>query len=189
MFPKLSLIKQSNQFDMDQCTVVGLLADVVYASSHLLLFKTWVHISVLNYNMLCHGCYYRNDHNTKLRHLYSGVTAGGGEGREQSAPLTLLTGIFCWPTGKREARENRENGEGKKENRKREGGKLKMEGEKLQNGGEDPFFLLLFFFWHDMSSRFCKSSYSRPELATAMLVSFCMAGYRKTQQNVSLVFI
>ena len=143
MFPKHSLIKQSNQFDMDQCTVVGLLADVVYASSHLLLFKTWVHISVLNYNMLCHGCYYRNDHNTKLWHLCSGVTAGGG--REQSASLTLLTGIFCWPTGKREAREK---GKMEKERRKIEKGKVenwKWKGKNYKMGERTLFFFYFFF--------------------------------------------
>ena len=37
--------------------------------------------------------------------------------------------------------------EEKKENCKREGGKLKMEGGKVTKEGEDLFFLFLFFFW------------------------------------------
>ena len=57
-------------------------------------------------------------------------------------------GIFCWPTGKKEARKKEKGGENweeKKENCKREGGKLKMEGWKVTKLGEDLFFFAFAF--------------------------------------------
>ena len=62
--------------------------------------------------------------------ICSGVTAGGGH---------FSLGNFCWPTGKRKAREN---GEEKKENRKRE-----REGGKWKGKMRGVFLLFSFFFF------------------------------------------
>ena len=61
----------------------------------------------------------------------SGVTGGG---RGQSAPLRLLTVKFLLTYQEKKARKKREKGENeeeKKENCIKEGGKLKIEGEKV----------------------------------------------------------
>ena len=74
----------------------------------------------------------------------SGIKAGG-----RVPPRDFWPGNFCWPTGKKEARKKGkrgENGEEKKENCKKEGGKLKEEG-KLQNE-ERTFFFFFFFAFH-----------------------------------------
>ena len=79
----------------------------------------------------------------------SGVTAGGGVGMGiRVPPWHFSLGNFCWPTGKREARRKRENAEEKKENWKRKGGKLKMEGRRvtIQNEERTFFFFLLLTF-------------------------------------------
>ena len=66
--------------------------------------------------------------------------------RRQSEYRDFWLGNFCWPTRKREARKKRESGEEKKENQKREGGKLKLEGGKVTKWkwGEDFFFFFCF---------------------------------------------
>ena len=61
-------------------------------------------------------------------------------------PRDFWPGNFCWPTGEKEARKKGERGgnwEEKKENCKREGGKLKMEGGKVTKWGEHFCFSLL----------------------------------------------
>ena len=66
---------------------------------------------------------------------YSGVTGGSGEGGKVP-PRDFCPRNFCWPTGKKRGKEERENGAERKENRKkgkRKGRKLKMDGKKLQN--------------------------------------------------------
>ena len=73
----------------------------------------------------------------------SGVTGGGGAGG-RVPPRDFWPGNFCWPTGKKEARKKGVKIEKKEKNCKTKGGKLKMEGEKVTNWGED-FFLKNFF--------------------------------------------
>ena len=71
----------------------------------------------------------------------SGVRGAGG----RVTPRDFWSGNFCWPTRKKKERKKwkmRENGEEKKENCKREGGKLKMEGGKSSKMRRGPFFFL-----------------------------------------------
>ena len=80
-------------------------------------------------------------------HTISGVTGGGQV--EECPPETSDREIFADLQGKKEGRKNGKggNGEEKKENCEREGGKLKMGGGKcseMRRGGED---LLPFFFF------------------------------------------
>ena len=83
-----------------------------------------------------------------------GNSRGAGAGsRGQSAPQHFLSGNFCGPTGKRGARKKGKMEKKKKENWKREGGKLKMEGGKVQNKERTFYFYLfiyLFFFFFSL---------------------------------------
>ena len=76
----------------------------------------------------------------------SGVTGGGGA-VWQSAPETSDRGISADLSGKgREGK--KENGVEKKENREREGGKMKMEWGKVTKWGEDFFLSTFQNDWH-----------------------------------------
>ena len=82
---------------------------------------------------------------TDLRQWRNRQGAGG-----QSAPRDFWSGNFCWRIGKKEARKKGKRGENweeKKENCKREGGKLEMEVGKKRWGPF--FFFLLFTFEND----------------------------------------
>ena len=71
----------------------------------------------------------------------------GGRGAE-CPPRDFWPGNFCWPTGKKEARKKGKRGENweeKKENCKREGGKVTKWGEDLRTFFFFFFFLLLTF--------------------------------------------
>ena len=76
----------------------------------------------------------------------SGVTAGGVQGK--SDPLTLLTGKFLMTYREKRGKEKRENGEEKKQNRKREGLKIengrRKSDKKLQTEERTFFFLFCF---------------------------------------------
>ena len=80
--------------------------------------------------------------------------SGVGEG--QSTSLRFSPGNFCWSTGKREARKK-----GKMENKIeknciREGGKLKTDGGKYENGQRIFFFFLFFFhLWDFETTEIC----------------------------------
>ena len=70
---------------------------------------------------------------------------GGG----RVPPRDFWLGNFCWPTRKKKARKKGKRGknwEEKKENCKREGEKLKVEGGKVRKWGEDPFFFCFSHF-------------------------------------------
>ena len=83
----------------------------------------------------------------------SGVTGGGGGGRVgRVPPRDFWLGNFCLTYREERGKEKRENGARKKEDQKRESGKLIMEGGKVTKWGEDPFFFFsllkpLNFFW------------------------------------------
>ena len=79
-------------------------------------------------------------HRTLMLSKSSGVTGEGGS-RGQSAPRDFWPGNVCWCMGKKEARKMGENWEEKKENCKREGGKLEKEVRTCF------FFFYLFFFF------------------------------------------
>ena len=86
---------------------------------------------------------------------FSGIT---GKGRGAEFPPRLLTGKFLLTYREKEARKKGkrgENGEEKKENYKKEGGKLKMEGGKVTKWGEEFFF---FFFSLFKTTKICFGS-------------------------------
>ena len=82
----------------------------------------------------------------KLTELhFSGITGGG---RGVRMPQRLLTGkilLTYWDKRGKEKMEKGGNGEGKKENCKKEGGKLKMEGGKSSKMRRGLFFFFFFF--------------------------------------------
>ena len=82
----------------------------------------------------------------------SGVTVGG-----QSASQRLLTGKFLltyWEKESRKKGKRGENFEEKKENCKREGGKLEMEVIKVTKSGEDLFFFFFLFTFENEGNLF-----------------------------------
>ena len=71
----------------------------------------------------------------------------GEGGRGAECPLTVFTGKFCWPTGKKGARKNGKKGKIRRKRRKNwkaRGGKLKMEEEKVWKWAVDLFFFFFF---------------------------------------------
>ena len=86
----------------------------------------------------------------------SGITGGGG----RVPPRDFWPGISCWPIGKKETRKKGEKGWKlwrKKENCKTQGGKLKMEGEKLENK-ERTFFFFFFCLSLSKTTKICFGS-------------------------------
>ena len=77
--------------------------------------------------------------------------SGGGVLGGRVPPRDFWPGNFCWRIRKKEARKNGKRGENweeKKENCKREGGKLEMEVGKVIKRGEDLVFcLFVCLFW------------------------------------------
>ena len=83
----------------------------------------------------------------------SGVTGWGGqEGRMPPPPMRLLTRKFLLTYLEKRG----------KENCKRKGGKLKMEGGKVTKWGEDLFFFFFFFFFLFSFFFFFASHFSKP---------------------------
>ena len=81
------------------------------------------------------------------RIISNGVTGGGGGAK---CPRDFWPGNFCWRIGKKEAKKKGKRGENweeKKENCKREGGKLETEVGKAIKRGELFFFFFFFFFF------------------------------------------
>ena len=113
----------------------------------------WINKSYMKYTP-CHW-ELQGGASSQLDVVFSGITGGG-----QSAPQRLLTGKFLLTYWDKRGNEKRENGMGenweeKKENCKREGGKLEMEVGKVIKRGEDLFFCFCFCFLFLFFVLFC----------------------------------
>ena len=113
---------------------------------HSWVIRGWLEVKLLR-NLLWPSNLVRKNLDQSVTHWRrqrqrSGVTGGGG----QIAPQTSDREIFAEVSGKKRQGKNGK-GVKKKENCKREGGKLEMEVGKVVKWGEDLFFFFFFFFF------------------------------------------